>query len=118
MAEIQFIPGQKEEVVADVRITRSKGSKSGRAAFYFDNPQILQENSFEILGMFLIDEEGQLETKDVNAKFINGKPTSIEAFYVMKTEEEWDRFIRFMDRYAESNGLGFNKSDSDSSPEE
>lgn len=112
MAEIQFIPGKKEDVVPDVRITRSKGGKSGRAAFYFDNPQILQENSFEILGMFLIDEEGQLSTTDVNAKFINGKPTSIEAFIVMKNAEEWDRFIRFMDRYAESNDLGFQKSES------
>ncbi|MCM1985356.1 photosystem II reaction center protein Psb28 [Lyngbya confervoides] len=112
MAEIQFIRGQAEEVIPDVRVTRSKGGKSGRAIFYFDNPQVLQENSFEILGMFLVDEEGELMTTDVNAKFINGQPTAIEVSYVMKTAEEWDRFIRFMDRYAESHGLGLDRAQS------
>jgi len=28
----------------------------------------------------------------------------------MKSVEEWDRFMRFMERYAERNGLGFSKS--------
>ena len=27
--------------------------------------------------------------------------------YVMRTSMEWDRFMRFMERYAEDNGLGF-----------
>jgi hypothetical protein len=27
----------------------------------------------------------------------------------MNSPEEWDRFMRFMERYAESNGLGFTK---------
>lgn len=58
--------------------------------------------------MFLADEEGELTTTDVNAKFSNGKPQSIEATYVMTSPEQWDRFMRFMDRYAETNGLGFN----------
>ena len=79
MADIQFIPGQNEEVIPDVRVTRSKGGKSGRATFYFEEPKIFEENSFEILGMFLVDEEGKLSTTDVNAKFVNGKPTAIEA---------------------------------------
>lgn len=58
--------------------------------------------------MFLADEEGELSTTDVNARFANGKPQSIEATYVMKSPAEWDRFMRFMDRYSEANGLGFN----------
>lgn len=58
--------------------------------------------------MFLADEEGEISTTDVNARFANGKPQSIEATYVMKSPAEWDRFMRFMDRYAEANGLGFN----------
>jgi photosystem II reaction center protein Psb28 len=28
---------------------------------------------------------------------------------VMKSTEEWNRFMRFMERYAEDNGLGFSK---------
>jgi hypothetical protein len=46
-----------------------------------------------------------LETQDVNARFINGKPQAIESIYVMKNSEAWDRFMRFMERYGETNGL-------------
>jgi photosystem II protein len=60
--------------------------------------------------MYLVDEEGELVTRDVNAKFINGEPAGIEAMYAIKSPDEWDRFMRFMNRYAEKNGLGFTKS--------
>ena len=33
----------------------------------------------EITGMYLIDEEGILETRDVNARFVNGKPEDTKA---------------------------------------
>jgi len=46
----------------------------------------------------------------VQAKFVNGKPDRIEAKYVMRSTLEWDRFMRFMERYAEDSGLGFKKS--------
>ncbi|MDG2991301.1 photosystem II reaction center protein Psb28 [Candidatus Synechococcus calcipolaris G9] len=111
MAEIQFIPGTNEEIVPDVRLTRAKDGNSGQALFYFDNPKIVQEGNLEITGMYLVDEEGELVTRDVNAKFVNGQPTAIEATYNIRSAEDWDRFIRFMDRYAASHGLGFQKSD-------
>ena len=57
----------------------------------------------------MIDEEGVLQTVEVSAKFVNGKPEAIEAKYFMKTPVEWERFMRFMERYAEENGLGFQK---------
>ena len=53
--------------------------------------------------------QGELSTVDVAAKFINGKPEKIEAKYVMRTSFEWECFMRFMERYAEENALGFNK---------
>lgn len=46
----------------------------------------------------MIDDEGTLSTTDVKARFVNGKPTAIEARYNMRSQFEWDRFIRFMDR--------------------
>lgn len=46
----------------------------------------------------MIDDEGTLSTTDVKARFVNGKPTAIEARYAMRSQFEWDRFIRFMDR--------------------
>jgi photosystem II protein len=79
--------------------------------FYFEQPAILGDDvTAEITGMYMIDEEGEIVTREVNAKFINGKPTAIEVTYVMKSPAEWDRFMRFMNRYAEENGLGFSKS--------
>jgi Psb28 protein len=50
-------------------------------------------------GLFMIDDEGTLSTTDVKAKFVNGKPQAIEAKYSMRSQFEWDRFIRFMDRH-------------------
>jgi hypothetical protein len=63
-----------------------------------------------LAGLFMIDDEGQLSTTDVKAKFINGKPQAIEARYQMRSEFEWDRFIRFMDRWAGVGG-GWNEGD-------
>ena len=46
----------------------------------------------------------------MQAKFVNGKPDRIEAKLIMRSALEWDRFMRFMERYAEDSGLGFKKS--------
>ncbi len=111
MAEIQFSRGITEDSVPDVRMTRSKDGTNGTATFYFDNPKALEtENMDEITGMYLLDEEGELISREVKAKFVNGKPEAIEAVYVIKSLEQWDRFMRFMERYAEEHGLGFSKS--------
>ncbi|MBE9177519.1 photosystem II reaction center protein Psb28 [Oculatella sp. LEGE 06141] len=110
MAEIQFTRGVTEDVIPDVRLTRSKDGTNGTATFYFQNPRALDnDRTDEITGMYLIDEEGELETREVKAKFVNGQPDALEALYVIKSVDQWDRFMRFMERYSEENGLGFNK---------
>nr|WDB00542.1 photosystem II protein W [Cavernulicola chilensis] len=112
MVAIQFIQGVDEETIPDVRLTRARDGSTGTATFRFINPKILEADTMsqgEITGMYLKDEEGELVTKEVNAKFINGKPQAIEAVYVMKSPEAWDRFMRFMERYAQNNGLSFTK---------
>ena len=99
---IQFIKGLDEEVLPDVRLTRSRDGSTGTATFYFINPNILNKMTIkkgEITGMYLIDKEGILETNDINAKFVNGKPKTIESIYVMKNSEAWNRFMRFMKRF-------------------
>lgn len=111
-AEIQFCKGLEEKVVPDIKLTRAKDGSSGIATFNFANPNVFDASTAsegEITGMFLVDDEGEMTTSDVNARFINGKPQSIESTLVMTSPEEWDRFMRFMERYAEANELGFNK---------
>ena len=110
MASIQFIPGINEEIIPEVQLTRSRDGSTGTATFRFFQPKILDSSNNqegEITGMYLLDEEGELVTKDVNAKFVNGKPQAIEAVYLMKSPEVWDRFMRFMVRYAKANNLTF-----------
>ena len=111
-AKIQFVKGLDEKVLPDVRLTRSRDGSTGTATFRFKNPNILNRSTIkegEITGMYLIDDEGIIETRDVNARFLNGKPEAIESIYIMKNPESWDRFMRFMEKYGETNGLVFTK---------
>lgn len=111
MAQIQFSRGITEEVVPDVRLTRSRDGSQGTATFYFENPKALDITSTEnITGMYMIDEEGEIVTREVKGKFVNGQPTALEAILLIKSPDEWERFMRFMERYAQDNGLEFSKS--------
>jgi photosystem II 13kDa protein len=111
MAQIQFSRGINEDAVPDVRLTRSRDGSNGTATFYFEQPKALSAASTEeITGMYMIDEEGEISTREVKAKFVNGQPEALEAFYLMKSQAEWERFMRFMERYAAEHDLGFTKS--------
>nr|YP_010619754.1 photosystem II protein W [Tayloriella tenebrosa]WAX03767.1 photosystem II protein W [Tayloriella tenebrosa] len=110
MAVIQFIKGIDETGIPNIKLTRSRDGSTGTATFRFNQPDIIKpemQEKGEIKGMFLQDEEGEIMTTDVNAKFINGKPQGIECIYIIKNPLEWDRFMRFMERYANSNNLSF-----------
>ena len=110
--KIQFIKGFDEKVVPRVRLTRSRDGSTGTATFRFENANITNRNKTkegEITGMYLIDEEGILETRDVSALFVKGRLRAVESVYIMKSPEAWDRFIRFMNRYGRANGLVFSK---------
>merc|ERR1712113_7343 len=105
---MQFVKGVDEPCVPEVKLSRAKDGSSGTAVFIFDKPSIFQNDSQgEVTGLYLIDEEGTMQTSKVSAKFVNGKPDRVEAKLVMRTPFEWDRFMRFMERYAAENGLGF-----------
>jgi photosystem II protein len=115
MTAIQFFRGVDEPVVPDIRLTRSRDGRTGQALFVFEQPQALApETMGDITGMFLLDEEGELVTREVKARFVNGKPSALEATYTWKTELDFDRFMRFAERYAEGHGLGFADKDGDS----
>ena len=57
----------------------------------------------------MIDDEGELMTKEVKARFIDGKPTLLEAIYSWRNTDDFDRFMRFANSYAKSNGLGYSE---------
>lgn len=101
-AVIQFVRDLDEKVIPNVKLTRARDGGSGVATFTFQNPNVFDASTAaqgEILGMFMIDDEGEISTTKVNASFANGKPMSIESTYVMTSPDEWDRFMRFMGTY-------------------
>ena len=107
-AAIQFFRGVDEPVVPDIRLTRSRDGRTGQALFVFEEPEALAPESMgDITGMFMVDEEGELVTREVKARFVNGKAFALEATYTWKTQEDFDRFMRFAQRYADSHDLGF-----------
>ncbi len=111
MAHIEFAKGIKEDVVPEIKLTRAPDGSSGTATFRFDSPNAFsKDNKEEITGMYMIDSEGELVTRDVKGKFVNGLAKAIEVVYIMTSSGEWDRFMRFMERYAKDNGLEFRKS--------
>ena len=107
-ATIQFSRGEDEPVVPEIRLTRSQDGRTGQAFFVFEQPEALtKETLIEIKGMLMIDEEGELVTRDVNARFVNGEPSALEATYTWKSEIDFERFMRFAQRYAKSHGMGY-----------
>ena len=108
---IQFILGTDEQTVPDVRLTKSRDGTNGMATFIFDEPSLFDSSGElgDITGFYMIDEEGVIQSVDVSAKFVNGRPARIEAKYIMRSPKDWDRFMRFMERYSSANGLQFVK---------
>ena len=109
-ATIQFYEGVSEPVVPEIRLTGGKDGTTGQAFFIFEKPQALSKlSSGEIIGMKMIDEEGEITTKEVKARFVDGSPTFVEAIYSWRSKEDFERFMRFANSYAKSNGLGYSE---------
>tara|TARA_Y100000766_G_scaffold278150_1_gene284541 strand:- start:200 stop:583 length:384 start_codon:yes stop_codon:yes gene_type:complete len=119
-AAIQFFRGVDEPVVPDIRVTRSRDGRTGQATFRFEQPAaIAPETMGDITGMWMVDEEGEMVTREVNGKFVNGKASALEAVYSWKSEQDFERFMRFAQRYAAANGLGYSQNqDSDQTEED
>jgi len=110
-AAIQFFRGVDEPVIPDIKLTRSRDGMTGQAKFVFEEPQALApETMGDITGMFMVDEEGELTSRDVNARCVDGVALALEATYTGKSEADFQRFMRFAERYAASHDLGFSQS--------
>ena len=118
-AAIQFFRGVDDPVVPDIRVPRSRDGRTGQATFRFEQPAaIAPETMGDITGMWMVDEEGEMVTREVNGKFVNGKASALEAVYSWKSEQDFERFMRFAQRYAAANGLGYSQNqDSDQTEE-
>ena len=110
LAKIQFYEGVDEPVVPEIRLTRGKDGTTGQAFFIFEKPQAISSiTNGEITGMRMIDSEGEIVTREVKVKFVDGDPIFLEAKYIWKNITDFDRFMRFANSYAKSNGLGYSE---------
>ena len=110
LAKIQFYEGIDEPVVPEIRLTRGNNGTTGQAIFKFEKPQALSSiSSGEITGMRMIDSEGEISTKEVKVKFVDGDPLYLEGTYIWKTKSDFERFMRFANSYAKTNGLGYSE---------
>ena len=100
-----------ETVVPVVSLTRSRDGSTGTATFSFAGPRVLSLNDVWdnglITGLWLRDEEGALCGTDLQVGFERGRPNELTAIVVLKSRAEWERFMRFMKRYAAANDLGW-----------
>ena len=100
---IQFIKGKDEKDLPEIRLFRSPDGKKGQAIYKFNKPSTITIDNFDsIQKMYLIDEEGELSTRKINLSISDNNIMEVKSTYSWNTEKEFERFMRFAKRYANS----------------
>tara|TARA_B100000965_G_scaffold401877_1_gene426647 strand:+ start:1370 stop:1711 length:342 start_codon:yes stop_codon:yes gene_type:complete len=102
-AAIQFIKGENEETLPEIRLFRNNDGKRGQAIYKFNNPKTITVDNFNtIQKMHLIDGEGELSTRKIDLSISENNITEVKSTYNWNSEKEFERFMRFAKRYADS----------------
>ena len=100
---IQFVRGKNENDRPEIRIYRNQDGKKGKAVYKFNKPKtVTQENFKSIQKMYLIDCEGELSTKKIDLSISQDHVNEVKSTYTWNSEIEFERFMRFASRYANS----------------
>ena len=100
---IQFVKGKNEKDHPEIRLYRNLDGKKGKAVYKFYKPTtITLENFKSIEKMYLIDEEGDISTRKIDLSISENVIKEVKSIYNWNSEKEFDRFIRFAKRYANS----------------
>lgn len=117
---IEFFEDLPEEL-NNVSLRQVKGSTAKRVVMIFKKLQALERfNSFtkrSSNSMLLKDEEGEITVEPSSVQFKFGGPEGdelekVEVQFDIDLDEHWDRFMRFMNRYAEANGMAYGEKES------
>jgi photosystem II Psb28-2 protein len=112
---IEFFVGVPEEL-ENVSLRRQKDTGTRVVLMTFKTLKAIEKfQSFtkQTYGdLRLIDSEGQISIEPSSVKFIFGGDDGddllrVECGLEIYSEEHWERFMRFMNRYAEANGMGY-----------
>tara|TARA_B100001113_G_scaffold336965_1_gene317729 strand:+ start:510 stop:851 length:342 start_codon:yes stop_codon:yes gene_type:complete len=100
---IQFVKGKDEKDHPEIHLHRNPDGKKGKAIYQFNKPtSITPENFNSIQKMYLIDEEGELSTRKIDLSISDDKTMEVKSTYNWSSEQEFERFMRFAERYANS----------------
>ena len=100
---IQFVKGIDEKNHPEIRLFRNIDKKKGQVIYKFYKPSTITfENFNSIQKMYLIDEEGEISTRRINLSISDIDIKEVKSTYIWNTEKEFERFMRFAKRYAES----------------
>ncbi len=114
---IQFFEGISEEL-SNVSLRRNRNSGVRTVLMTFDTIKALEKfNSFTKRfsnSMLLTDEEGSISVEPSSVQFLFGGPEGdqlnrMECQFEIEQEDHWERFMRFMNRYADANGMGYSE---------
>ena len=98
---IQFVKGKDEKNHPEIRMSRNRDGKKGQAIYIFHEPQTITLKNFKsIQKMYLIDEEGELLTKKIDLSITDECIKEVKSTFNWNTEKEFERFMRFSRRYA------------------
>ncbi|HBL59035.1 MAG TPA: photosystem II reaction center protein Psb28 [Cyanobacteria bacterium UBA8803] len=112
---IQFFEGISEEL-SNVSLRRNPNSGVRSVLMSFESLKALEKfNSFTkqfTNALRLTDEEGTINVEPSSVKFIFGGPEGddlerVDCKFEIERQDHWDRFMRFMNRYAEANGMAY-----------
>ena len=102
-AAIQFIKGEDERDLPEIRLFRNFDGKKGQVVYKFYKPTtITLENFNSIQKMYLIDQEGELSTRKIDLSISEKDIMEVKSTYNWNSEKEFERFMRFAKRYASS----------------
>ncbi|MBW4629807.1 MAG: photosystem II reaction center protein Psb28 [Brasilonema octagenarum HA4186-MV1] len=115
---IQFFSGITEEL-NNVSLRRNLTSGKRIVVMIFKQLKALEGfNTFTkqpLNSMLLKDEEGEISVTPSSTQFIFGGPEGdelqrVECKFEVDQEEHWERFMRFMNRYAQVNDMVYGES--------
>ena len=100
---IQFIKGKNEKNHPEIRLFRNLDGKKGKAVYKFYKPSTITLQNFKLVEkMYLIDSEGEFSTKKINLTISENHIKEVKSTYNWNSEKEFERFMRFAKRYANS----------------
>lgn len=114
---IEFFQGVAEEL-SGVSLRRNKNTGIRNVLMIFESLNALEKfNSFtkgSAEKLSLIDSEGEILVTPTSLKIIFGgdegnELKKVKCEFEIEADSHWERFTRFMDRYAEANGMEFGR---------